>query len=132
MFLVQRLIAALAFAFLATGQALHLNAFIQNGIDIGLPYAPQICTAAVILTIIAAVLLVIGLFTRTAAYVLMICSLFAGFYFFAGSFNKVNVVGVMLALALLAAFATAGAGKFSIDGYIENKRIKENKRLTFR
>ncbi len=130
--LMQRIIAALAFLFLATGQALHLNAFIQNGIDIGLPYAAQICTAVVILTIGAAVLLLIGLFTRTAAYALIICALFTGFFFFAGSFNKVNIVGVLLALGLLAAFAAAGAGRFSIDGYIENKRIKNNKRLTFR
>ena len=39
MMLVQRIILALAFLFLAIGETLHLNAFVQNGIDIGLPFS---------------------------------------------------------------------------------------------
>ena len=44
--LIQRIIVSLAFAFLAAGETLHLNAFVQNGIDIGLPYPqPGYCWA---------------------------------------------------------------------------------------
>ena len=55
MILAQRIIISLAFIFLAIGEILHLNAFVQNGIDIGLPYARVLCTAAVILTFVCGI-----------------------------------------------------------------------------
>ena len=57
MLFLERVIFALAFIYLAMGEALHLNAFIQNGIDIGLPYAHIICPIVVIFTFICCIAL---------------------------------------------------------------------------
>ena len=96
---IQRTLLSLAFAFLACGETLHLKAFVQNAIDIGLPYAYPICLAVLILTFTASIMLFIGFKTRLAAIADIITTLFSGFFFFAGDFNRVNVVGVLLALA---------------------------------
>lgn len=132
MILTQRIIISLAFIFLATGETLHLNAFIQNGIDIGLPYAKILCTAAVILTFISCAGVLAGLLFRTSSIVAAVITLFSSFFFFAGDFNKVNVVGSLFALALLAGFIIIGPGKFSLDYYLKKKKEKENKRILFR
>ncbi len=132
MMLVQRIILALAFLFLAIGETLHLNAFVQNGIDIGLPFSRILCTAAVIMTFIAALFIMLGLFFRTSSVIMAAITLFSGFFFFAGSFNKVNIVGTLFALALLSGFIITGAGKWSLDSYLKKKREKENKRILFR
>lgn len=130
--LVQRVIVALAFAFLATGETLHLNAFVQNGIDIGLPYSRVLCTAAVIVTFISALGILLGMFFRTVSAAAATVTLFSGFFFFAGSFNKVNIVGTLFALALLAGFIICGPGKYSLDFRLRKKKEKENKRILFR
>lgn len=132
MILAQRIIISLAFIFLATGETLHLNAFVQNGIDIGLPYARVLCTAAVILTFVCAAGILAGLFFRSNSVVAAVITLFSSFFFFAGDFNKVNVVGSLFALALLAGFIIIGPGKFSLDYYLKKKKEKENKRILFR
>lgn len=132
MMLAQRIILALAFLFLAVGETLHLNAFVQNGIDIGLPFSRILCTAAVIITFIAALFIMLGLFFRTSSVIMAVITLFSGFFFFAGSFNKVNIVGTLFALALLSGFIITGAGNWSLDSYLKKKREKENKRILFR
>lgn len=130
--LLQRAIFALAYIFFATGATLHLNAFIQNGIDIGLPYAAPLCTATVILIFICCVLILAGLATKTASVLMTVATLFCGFFFFAGDFNKVNITGVLFALVILAGFIVMGPGKLSLDYYLYKKRTLNNKRLTFR
>lgn len=130
--LIQRIIVSLAFAFLAAGETLHLNAFVQNGIDIGLPYSRILCTAAVIVTFISAAGILLGLFFRTLSAAAAIVTLFSGFFFFAGSFNKVNIVGTLFALALLAGFIICGPGRYSLDCRLRKKKEKENKRILFR
>ena len=130
--LIQRVIVALAFACLAAGETLHINAFVQNGIDIGLPYSRVLCTAAVIITFISAIGILLGLFFRTLSAAAAVITLFSGFFFFAGSFNKVNVVGTLFALALLAGFIMCGPGKYSLDYRLRKKKERENKRILFR
>jgi len=132
MLFMQRLIFAAAFLFLATGEALHINAFVQNGIDIGLPYSRIICTAVVVLTFICAACILLGLAFRLACSGMVIISLFSGFFFFAGSVNKVNMVGVLLALTILTGFLITGAGKISLGYWLEQKRIRDSKRISFR
>ena len=129
---VQRTLLSLAFAFLALGEILHLKAFVQNALDIGLPYAYPICTAIVILTFIASLMLLVGFKTRLAAIANIIATLFSGFFFFAGDFNKVNIVGVLLALALLFGFFILGGGQISLDNYLSNKKENSNERIPFR
>lgn len=130
--LAQRIILSAAFLFLAAGETLHLNAFVQNGIDIGLPFARILCTAAVIITFIAALFIMLGLFFRSSSVIMAALTLFSGFFFFAGSFNKVNIVGTLFALSLLAGFIITGPGSISLDAYLKKKRERENKRILFR
>ena len=129
---VQRTLLSLAFAFLAIGETLHLKAFVQNAIDIRLPYAYPICISVVVLTFIASVMLLIGFKTRLAAIANIITTLFSGFFFFAGDFNRVNIVGVLLALALLFGFFILGGGQFSLDNFLQNKKENDSDRIPFR
>lgn len=129
---IQRTLLSLAFAFLACGETLHLKAFVQNAIDIGLPYAYPICLAVLILTFTASIMLFIGFKTRLAAIADIITTLFSGFFFFAGDFNRVNVVGVLLALALLFGFFIFGGGEFSLDAYLQDKKEESSDRIPFR
>ncbi len=129
---MQRLVCCLAMVFWAGGEALHLNAFIQNGIDIGLPYAAQICPLVVIITLIVCMFLLIGLFTRCAAASLIVCALFSAFFFFAGAVNKVNVVIALLALSQFINLTISGAGNYSLDHLITRRRAAKNIRIPFR
>ncbi len=128
----QRTLLSLAFAFLACGETLHLKAFVQNAIDIGLPYAYPICISVLILTFIASIMLFIGFKTRLATIANIIATLFSGFFFFAGDFNRVNIVGVLLALALLFGFFILGGGEFSLDAYLQDKKEESSDRIPFR
>ena len=130
MLFIERIIFALAFIYLATGEALHINAFTQNGIDIGLPYAHIICPAVVILTFLCSILMIVGFAWKTACFGLMAVSLFSGFFFFAGAVNKVNIIGVLFAFVILLNFLAFGAGALSIDNYLANRPKKQNKRLS--
>jgi len=129
---VQRTLLSLAFAFLAIGETLHLKAFVQNAIDIGLPYAYPICVSVAVLTFLASIMLFIGFKTRLAAIANIIATLFTGFFFFAGDFNRVNIVGVLLALALLFGFFILGSGQISLDNYLASKKEENNDRIPFR
>lgn len=127
---IERVLFALAFIYLAIGEALHLNAFIQNGIDIGLPYAHIICTCVVFLTFLLSAFMLIGIAWKAACFGLMFISLFSGFFFFAGAVNKVNIIGVLFAFVILLNFLAFGAGALSIDNYLANRPKKQNKRLS--
>lgn len=129
---VQRILLSLAFAFLAIGETLHIKAFVQNAIDIGLPYAYPICVSVAVLTFLASIMLFIGFKTRLAAIADIIATLFTGFFFFAGDFNRVNIVGVMLALALLFGFFILGSGQISLDNYLSHKKENNTERIPFR
>lgn len=130
MLFIERVIFALAFIYLATGEALHLNAFIQNGIDIGLPYAFVICPLVIILTFLFCLFILVGILWKTACFGLMFISLFSGFFFFAGAFNKVNIVGVLFAFVILTNFLMLGSGKISLSYFLEQRRKKRNTRLS--
>ena len=130
MLFLERVIFALAFIYLAIGEALHLNAFIQNGIDIGLPFANIICTAVVVFTFLFSILILLGLSWKTACFGLMAISLFSGFFFFAGAVNKVNIIGVLFAFVILLNFLILGSGALSLDSYLAKRASKKNKRLS--
>ena len=132
MIFIQRIIFALAVAFLTAGEALHINAFVQNAIDIGLPFARPVSTAIVALSFICASCILLGMFFRLACAGAVIVVLYSGFFFFAGSINKVNMVGVLFALTILCGFLFTGPGKISLDYYLRQRRIKNNKRIAFR
>lgn len=130
MLFLERIIFALAFIYLALGETLHLNAFIQNGIDIGLPSSHIICTAVVVLTFIFSALILAGYLWKTACFGLMLITLFSGFFFFAGAVNKVNIVGVLFAFVILINFLMLGCGQISLNYLIEKNKNKRKKRLS--
>ena len=130
MLFVERIIFALAFIYLAIGEALHLNAFIQNAIDISLPYAHFFCPLIIVATFIFCLLILLGFAWKTACFGLMVISLFSGFFFFAGAFNKVNIVGVLLAFVILVNFLMLGSGQISLSYFLSQRRKKKNTRLS--
>ncbi len=130
MLFVERIIFALAFIYLALGEALHINAFIQNGINIGLPSAHFICPFIVILTLIFCLLILVGIAWKTACFGLMFISLFSGFFFFAGAINKVNIVGVLISFVILVNFLILGCGQISLEYFLAQRRKKQNTRLS--
>ena len=130
MLFFERVIFALAFIYLTLGEALHLKAFIQNGIDIGLPYAHFICTAVVILSFVFSALILFGFAWRTACIGMMFITLFSGFFFFAGAFNKVNIVGVLFAFVILFNFLVLGCGQISLQYVLGKNRRKQGNRLS--
>ena len=130
MLFTERVIFALAFIYLALGEALHLNAFIQNGIDIGLPYSFIVCPLIIVLTFIFCLLILLGLTWKTTCLGLMFISLFSGFFFFAGAFNKVNIVGVLLSFVILVNFLMLGPGQISLDYLLSQRSKKRNTRLS--
>jgi uncharacterized membrane protein YphA (DoxX/SURF4 family) len=129
---LQRIIFAAAVGFLAAGEALHINAFTQNAIDIGLPFARVICVSVVILAFLCSFCILFGLLFRASSGLMLLIVLFSGFFFFAGDFNKVNIVGVLFAVVILFGFLLAGAGKISLAYYFKQKKIRNNKRISFR
>ncbi len=130
--LVQRVIFALAFIYLTLGAALHLNAFIQNGIDVGLPFSSVICPVVVGLSLLCSLFIMLGFFWGPSVICMIVISLFYGFFFFAGSINKVNMTGVLFALLILSGFLILGPGNISLARHFERKRQKENRRISFR
>lgn len=130
MLLTERIIFALAFIYLALGEALHLNAFIQNGIDIGLPYAFVICPSIIVLTFIFCFLILLGIAWKTTCFGLMFISLFSGFFFFAGAINKVNIVGVLFSFVILVNFLILGSGQISLEYFLSKRNKKRNVRLS--
>lgn len=130
MLFLERVIFALAFIYLAMGEALHIKAFIQNGIDIGLPSAHFVCTAVVVLTFILSFLILVGFAWKLACFGLMFVSLFSGFFFFAGAINKVNIVGVLFAFVILINFLVLGSGQISLSYWLKKARKKRSKRLS--
>ena len=129
MLFLERIIFALAFIYLALGEALHLKDFIQNGIDIGLPYAHYICILIVILTFVFSALILIGYAWKTSCFGLMFISLFSGFFFFAGAMNKVNFVGVLFSFVILINFLMLGSGQISLSYWLQKQSQKKTKRL---
>ena len=130
---VQRTLLGLAFAFLACGETLNLKILVDNAVAIGLPYAYPVCICVLVLTFIASIMIFIGFRTRLATIANTIATLFSGFFFFAGDFNRVNIIGVLLALALLFGFFILGGGDFSLDAYLQSKKEEETSdRIPFR
>ena len=132
MIFLQRAIFALAIGFLAMGELLHINAFVQNAIDIGMPLARPLSAAIVVMSFICAACIFLGLFFRTACTGALVVTLYSGFFFFAGSVNKVNLLIALFALTILCGFMFTGGGKITLDYFFAQRRINNNKRIAFR
>lgn len=128
MLFAQRIIAASAFLFLTVGETLHFNAFVQNAIDLSLPYPHLLGLLMIILGFVCPLCILIGIMFRAASFIMAAVTVEGGIIFFAGDFNKVNIVGCLLALALLAGFILCGPGKISISHLLKAKKNKSAKK----
>jgi uncharacterized membrane protein YphA (DoxX/SURF4 family) len=128
MLLAQRIIAAAAFLFLTVGETLHFNAFVQNAIDLSLPYPHLLGLILIMLGFLCPLCILTGIMFRAASFVMAAVTVAGGIIFFAGDFNKVNVVGCVLALALLAGFIFYGPGAISLSSILKDKKNKNTKK----
>ncbi len=128
MLFAQRVIVGLAFLFLTTGETLHFNAFVQNAIDLSLPYPHLLGLLLILLGFLCPLCILTGILFRAASFIMAAVTVAGGIIFFAGDFNKINIVGCLLALALLAGFIFYGPGKISIAYIIKAKKNKNAKK----
>ncbi len=130
MIFAQRAIFALSFLFLTTGEILHFNAFVQNAIDLSLPYPHLLGLLLIMLGFLCPLCILTGIMFRAASFVMAAVTIAGGIIFFAGDFNKIAVVGCLLALTLLAGFIFYGPGKISLSYIVKAKKNKKaSKRL---
>ena len=128
MLLAQRIIAAAAFLFLTVGETLHFNAFVQNAIDLSLPYPHMLGLLLIILGFLCPLCILTGILFRAASFVMAAVTVAGGIIFFAGDFNKINVVGCLIALALLTGFIFYGPGALSLSRVFREKKNKNAKK----
>lgn len=128
MLLAQRIIAAAAFLFLTVGETLHFNAFVQNAIDLSLPYPHMLGLLLIILGFLCPLCILTGILFRAASFIMAAVTVAGGIIFFAGDFNKINVVGCLIALALLAGFILYGPGALSLSRVFREKKNKNAKK----
>lgn len=128
MIFTQRVITAAAFLFLTIGQTLHFNAFVQNAIDLSLPYPHALGFLLIVLGFLCPLFILTGIMFRAASFVMAAVTVAGGIIFFAGDFNKVTVVGCLLALALLGGFMVYGPGKISLSYILKTKKNKNAKK----
>lgn len=128
MLLAQRIIAAAAFLFLTVGETLHFNAFVQNAIDLSLPYPHMLGLLLIILGFLCPLCILTGILFRAASFIMAAVTVAGGIIFFAGDFNKINVVGCLIALALLAGFIFYGPGALSLSRVFREKKNKNAKK----
>lgn len=128
MLFIQRVVTATAFLFLTIGETLHFNAFVQNAIDLSLPYPHIFGFLLIALGFICPLLILTGIMFRAASFVMAAVTVAGGMIFFAGDFNKITVVGCLLALALLAGFMVYGPGKISLSYISTAKKNKTAKK----
>ncbi len=126
MLFVQRIVAGTAFLFLTVGETLHFNAFVQNAIDLSLPYPHLLGLLLIILGFLCPLCILTGILFRAASFIMAAVTVAGGIIFFAGDFNKVNVVGCLLVLALLAGFVFYGPGAINLARvFKKNKNAKK-------
>lgn len=128
MLLAQRIIAAAAFLFLTVGETLHFNAFVQNAIDLSLPYPHLLGLLLIILGFLCPLCILTGILFRAASFIMAAVTVAGGIIFFAGDFNKINVVGCLIALALLTGFIFYGPGALSLLRVFREKKNKNAKK----
>ena len=128
MLLAQRIIAAAAFLFLTVGETLHFNAFVQNAIDLSLPYPHMLGLLLIILGFLCPLCILTGILFRAASFIMAAVTVAGGIIFFAGDFNKINVVGCLIALALLTGFIFYGPGALSLSRVFREKKNKNAKK----
>lgn len=120
-----RLLAGGTLLYVTAGCLLFYREFLYNAAALGLPLPVPLGLTVLVAELFLALLLVLGWFTRPAAWGSVLCTLAAGYVFFAGNLNKIYVaLLILLATALLPA-ALLGPGKISLDYKHAVRRAKQ-------
>ena len=120
-----RLLIGLPFILFGIGKATAYSATVTMIEAAGLPVPPLSFLGAVTLEIVGGALLVAGYRVRPVAALLALFSMVTAFYFHGNLGDQNNFVhffkNVMMTGGLLQV-AAFGAGAFSLDGYLSNRR----------
>ncbi len=128
-----RLLIGLPFVLFGVGKATTFGATVAMVGAVGLPVAPLAAIGAIALEIVGGALLVAGYKVRPVAALLAIFSMVTAFYFhgnladqnsFVHFFKNVMMTGGLLQIAAF------GAGAFSLEEYLSNRRSYSNRLAT--
>lgn len=128
--LAGRLLIGLPFILFGLGKASTFDATVAMVGAVGLPVPPLAALGAIALEIVGGALLVAGYKVRPVAALLAVFSMVAAFYFhsnladqntFVHFFKNVMMTGGLLQIAGF------GAGAFSLDEYLGNRRASSNR-----
>jgi len=119
-----RLLAGAVLLYHAAGGLLYYREFLANAAILGVPSPVATGISVLVLEIIAAMLLILGWFTRwTSLFCVLICA-GVGWIFFASEFNKSYVMLVVLLIATLLPSVCLGPGRISLDFKHAQKRAQ--------
>ena len=119
-----RLIASGVILYHAIGCFLYYREFLYNAAALGVPYPVATGISVLVLEIIAALMLMLGWFTRLSALLCVLVTGGVGWIFFASELNKIYVVLIVLLIATLLPSVCLGPGRISLDFKHAQKRAQ--------
>lgn len=125
---ITRLLTGLVLLYVTIGCLLFYREFLYNATAIGLPLPVPAGLTVLVVELFLALLLILGWFTRPAAWLSVVCTAAMGVIFFAADLNKLYVALLVLLLAALLPSALLGPGKISLDYKHAVRRAKRTYR----
>ena len=123
-----RLLTGLVLLYVTVGCLLFYREFLYNATAIGLPLPVPVGLTVLVVEMFLALLLVLGWFTRPAAWLSVLCTAAMGVIFFASDLNKLYVALLVLLLAAILPAALLGPGKISLDYKHAVRRAQRSRR----
>lgn len=123
-----RLLTGLVLLYVTIGSLLFYREFLYNATAIGLPLPVPIGLTVLVAELFLALFLILGWFTRPAAWLSVLCTAVMGVIFFASDFNKLYVALLVLLLTALLPAALLGPGKISLDYKHAVRRAQKSRR----
>lgn len=110
-----RIMTGLAFMALALGQIKHYDDFTAALAAVGLPSGHALVITGILLTFLGSVSLVLGVFSRAGAAILLLLTLYTLPYLFFGHANLLLFTAGMAIAGGLIPHIVAGGGEFCLD-----------------
>ncbi len=118
-----RLLAGITLLYMSIGCLLFYREFLFNAAALSIPVG--VALGWVVIELFAALLLLLGWFTRWAAGIAVLCTSALGIVFFAANFNKVYVALILLLIAALLPAWLIGPGRISLDFAHARRRVEK-------
>lgn len=112
---LSRLITGGALLYVTLGCLFFYREFLYNLTALRVPFSVPVGFVLVVAELFAALFLILGWFTRAAAFVSFLCTVLCAVVFFAGDFNKIFVALCALLVAPLVTVMMLGPGRISLD-----------------